>query len=124
MHCRTALARQGNSEEDTVSVPTGSPAGLGRVTAVKYNQSFLEGRTRFFSNEGVHILPVNQNHGPHQNFLCSSRGYCPVKNKHTSIYRALRPASRGVDRRMGAFHLEQPDILEARTSQPRGGRLS
>src|SRR6266702_2615100 len=67
---------------------------LGRVAAVKYNQCFLEGRTRFFSNEGVHILPVNQNHGPHQNFLCSSRGYRPLKSKHTSIYRALRPASR------------------------------
>jgi outer membrane protein insertion porin family len=37
---------------------------------------------------------VNQNHGPHQNFLCSSRGFSPVKYKHTSIYRALRPASR------------------------------
>ena len=67
---------------------------LGRVAAVKYNQCFLEGRTRFFSNEGVHILPVNQNHGPHQNFLCSSRGYRPLKSKHTSIYRALQPASR------------------------------
>ena len=42
----------------------------------------------------MHILPVNQNHGPHQNFLCSSRGSSPVKYKHTSIYRALRPASR------------------------------
>ena len=67
---------------------------LGRVAAVKYNQCFLEGRARFFSNEGVHILPVNLNHGPHQNFLCSPRGYRPVKIKHTSISRVLYAASR------------------------------
>ena len=32
---------------DTVLEPTGTLAGLGGVTAVKYNQCFLEGRTRF-----------------------------------------------------------------------------
>ncbi len=39
------------------------------------------------SNEGVHILPVKPNHGPHQNFLCSPQGRCPVKTKHTFISR-------------------------------------
>ncbi len=39
------------------------------------------------SNEGVHILPVKPNHGPHQYFLCSPQGRCPVKIKHTFISR-------------------------------------
>ena len=39
------------------------------------------------SNEGVHILPVKPNHGPHQYFLCSPQGRCPVKFKHTFISR-------------------------------------
>ena len=42
----------------------------------------------------MHILPVNLNHGPHQNFLCSPRGNCPVKIKHTSISRTLRTLNR------------------------------
>ena len=32
----------------------------------------------------MHIFPVKQFHGPHQ-FLCSSQGLGPVKNRHTSI---------------------------------------
>jgi outer membrane protein insertion porin family len=39
------------------------------------------------SNEGVHILSVKPNHGPHQYFLCSPQGRCPVKIKHTFISR-------------------------------------
>ncbi len=45
------------------------------------------------SSEGVHILPVKPNHGPHQ-YLCSPQGSSPVKIKHTSISRAARSASR------------------------------
>ena len=55
---------------------------------------FPRGQNEIFSNEGVHILPVNLNHGPHQNFLCSPRGNCPVKIKHTSISRTLRTLNR------------------------------
>ncbi len=40
-------------------------------------------------SEGVHILPVKPNHGPHQ-FLCSPQGSSPVKIKHASIFRSLR----------------------------------
>jgi outer membrane protein insertion porin family len=70
---------------------------LGAATAVKYNDSFLEAGSDFFSCEGVDILPVkpNQkaNYGPHQN-LCSTQGSSPVKIKHTSIYRVLRTSGR------------------------------
>ncbi len=66
------------------------PAGLGGVSTVKYNHSFLEAGPDSFSSEGVDILPVkpNQmaNYGPHQ-FLCSTQGSSPVKIKHTSISR-------------------------------------
>ena len=48
---------------------------------------------QIFSNEGVHILPVKPNHGPHQ-YLCSPQGPSPVKIKHTCISRAKRTASR------------------------------
>ncbi len=47
---------------------------------------------QIFSNEGVHILPVKPNYGSHQ-YLCSPQGSRPVKIKHTSIARVLRPAS-------------------------------
>ncbi len=53
--------------------------------AVQYNQTFLEGQNDFLSNEGVHISRVKRNHGLHLFFLCSPRGHCPVKIKHTSI---------------------------------------
>ena len=46
-----------------------------------------------FSNEGVHILPVKPNFGPHQ-YLCSPQGPGPVKIKHSCIARAPRTASR------------------------------
>jgi outer membrane protein insertion porin family len=46
------------------------------------------------SNEGVHILPVKPNHGPHQYFLCSPQGRCPVKFKHTFISRFVGLAGR------------------------------
>jgi outer membrane protein insertion porin family len=36
-----------------------------------------------FSNEGVHILSVKPNYGPHQYFLCSPQGRSPVNIKHT-----------------------------------------
>ena len=60
--------------------------------------SFVQGcRIRFFSSEGVDILPVkpNQkaNYGPHQ-YLCSAQGSSPVKIKHTSISRVLRTPGR------------------------------
>ncbi len=45
------------------------------------------------SNEGVHILPVKPNYGPHQ-YLCSPQGSSPVKIKHTSVSHTLRTASR------------------------------
>jgi len=48
------------------------------------------------SNEGVHIFPVKPNHGPHQYFLCSPQGRCPVKIKHTFISRFVGSASRAV----------------------------
>ncbi len=47
------------------------------------------------SNEGVHILPVKPNHGPHQYFLCSPQGRCPVKFKHTLISCFVGPGSVG-----------------------------
>ena len=59
---------------------------------VKYNHSFLEAGPDFFSNEGVHILPVKPIHGPHQH-LCSPQGPSPVKIKHTSISRSTRTPS-------------------------------
>ena len=59
---------------------------------VKYNHSFLEAGPDFFSNEGVHILPVKPIHGPHQH-LCSPQGPSPVKIKHTSISRTTRTPS-------------------------------
>lgn len=45
---------------------------------------------QILSNEGVHILLVKLNYGPHQNYLCSPQGSGPVKIKHTSISRAAR----------------------------------
>jgi len=42
----------------------------------------------------VHILPVTQNHGSHQYFLCSQQGPRPVRIKHNSIPRALRLTNR------------------------------
>jgi outer membrane protein insertion porin family len=47
-------------------------------------------QNRIFSSEGVHILPVTQNHGPHQYFLCSQQGLRPVRIKHNTIPRASR----------------------------------
>ncbi len=44
------------------------------------------------SSEGVHILPVKPNHGPHQ-YLCSPQGVNPVKNRHNSIARLLPAAA-------------------------------
>lgn len=44
------------------------------------------------SSEGVHILPVKPNYGPHQ-YLCSPRGSSPVKNRHASIARFLSAAA-------------------------------
>jgi len=71
---------------------------LGRAAALKYNHSFLEAGPDFFSNEGVHILPVKPIYGPHQH-LCSPQGFSPVKIKHTSISRTAgiqRPFARPV----------------------------
>jgi outer membrane protein insertion porin family len=48
---------------------------------------------QIFSIEGVHILPVKTNYGSHQ-YLCSPRGFSPVKIKRTSISRIMRAASR------------------------------
>ncbi len=53
--------------------------------AVQYNH-LSSRQEQIFSSEGVHILPVKPNYGPHQN-LCSPRGSSPVKVKHTSIAR-------------------------------------
>src|ERR1017187_5109310 len=50
-------------------------------------------RTRFFSSEGVHIFPVKPNYGSHQ-YMCSPQGSSPVKIKHNSIFRSIRPTSR------------------------------
>jgi outer membrane protein insertion porin family len=62
------------------------------VATVQYNH--LSSKQDWnFSNEGVHILPVKPNYGPHQ-YLCSPQGSGPVKIKHTCIFRALRTASR------------------------------
>ena len=65
---------------------------MGGAAAVKYNHSFLEAGPDFFSNEGVHILPVKPIYGPHQQ-LCSPQGSSPVKIKHTSIFRTMRTES-------------------------------
>ena len=55
------------------------------------------GSIRFFSSEGVDILPVKPNlmanFGPHQ-YVCSAQGSSPVKIKHISISRAWRITSR------------------------------
>ncbi len=48
------------------------------------------------SNEGVHIFPVKPNYGSHQYFLCSPRGRCPVKIKHTSMSRFVGSGIRAV----------------------------
>ncbi len=60
---------------------------------VQYNQSFREAVPDFLRSEGVHILPVKPNLGPHQ-FLCSPQGSSPVKIKHTSIGRMARISAR------------------------------
>ena len=65
--------------------------GLGGVGAVQYNHSFLE-QDQNLSSEGVHILPVKPNYGPHQN-LCSPKDPSPVKIKHSSMARLVRAAS-------------------------------
>lgn len=65
---------------------TGSgPRGLGGVGAVQYNH-LSSTQDQKLSSEGVHILPVKPNYGPHQ-YLCSPQGFRPVKIKHTSISR-------------------------------------
>ena len=52
---------------------------------------------QILSNEGVQILLVKPNHGPHQ-FLCSPQGSSPVKIKHASIFRTLRIAAQTASR--------------------------
>jgi len=59
---------------------------------------FLPGGIRFFRNEGVHILPVKLNYGPHQ-YLCSPQDLEPqdlhlVKNRHDAIRRWFRRSAR------------------------------
>jgi outer membrane protein insertion porin family len=74
----------------------GPPAGLGRVGAVQYNQSFFQ-QDQIFSNEGVDILPVKPNlmaiYGP-QPYTCSAQGHSPVKIERPCIRRAARTARR------------------------------
>jgi outer membrane protein insertion porin family len=65
---------------------------LGGATAVQYNQSFCK-QDQILRNEGVHILPVEFEIGPHQN-VCSPRGSSPVKIKHASIFRRGRMSVR------------------------------
>jgi outer membrane protein insertion porin family len=48
------------------------------------------------SSEGVQILFVTLNHGPHQYSLCSPQGHSPVKVRHTFIGRAARIFSRAL----------------------------
>ncbi len=87
--------RWGNFWKDSIPVRV-EHGSLGRATAVKYNQSFLEAGPDFLRNEGVHILPVKPILGKHQH-LCSSQGSSPVKIKHTSTscrVRARRRVSR------------------------------
>jgi outer membrane protein insertion porin family len=62
---------------------------LGGVAAVKYNH-LSSMQDQILSNEGVHILLVKLNYGPHQNYLCSPQGPSPVRIKHTPISRAAR----------------------------------
>jgi outer membrane protein insertion porin family len=84
--------RQGKDGKETVSVPIGSSAvwaGWPRSNIINLSSR----QDRNFSNEGVHILPVKPNYGPHQ-YLCSPQDSSPVKIKHTCISRALRTASR------------------------------
>jgi outer membrane protein insertion porin family len=76
-----------------LSPAASQPCRLGGMGAVQYNQSFAKAGPDFFSNEGVHILPVKRNHGPHQ-YSCSPLGSGPVKTQHTFARRALGAASR------------------------------
>jgi outer membrane protein insertion porin family len=46
------------------------------------------------SSEGVQILLVKLNYGPHQYHLCSPQGRSPVKIKHTSIARVVSMLAR------------------------------
>jgi outer membrane protein insertion porin family len=64
------------------------------VAALQYNQSFRKA-VPDFRNEGVHILPVKFEIGPHHD-KCSPQGSSPVKIKHDSIPRRGRiPAYAG-----------------------------
>jgi outer membrane protein insertion porin family len=58
---------------------------------VQYNH-LSSRQDQILSNEGVHILPVKPNYGPHQN-LCSPKDPGSVKIRHTSMARLLRAAS-------------------------------
>jgi outer membrane protein insertion porin family len=61
---------------------------LGEVAGVKYNH-LSSMQDEILSSEGVQILLVKLNYGPHQYHLCSPQGRrSPVKIKHTSIARA------------------------------------
>ncbi len=88
---------------------------------VKYNHSFLEAGPDFFSNEGVHILPVKPIHGPHQH-LCSPQGPSPVKIKHTSISRTTRTPSLVpcITSRVGRFLLVLALAVSAGTALAQG----
>ena len=74
---------------------------------------------QIFSNEGVHILPVKPNYGPHQ-YLCSPQGSSPVKIKHISISHAARSATRlarvtillALAFLAGAAQAQQPQTIE------------
>src|SRR5580698_11491096 len=74
-----------------------TPAGLGHVPRVKYNDSFLDAGQILRCCEGVDILPVKPkqlaNYGPHQ-YLCSTTGSRPVKIRHSSICRVLHASGR------------------------------
>jgi outer membrane protein insertion porin family len=55
---------------------------LGGVAGVKYNH-LSSMQDEILSSEGVQILSVKLNYGPHQYYLCSPQGLSPVKIRHT-----------------------------------------
>jgi len=69
-----------------------APVGLGEVAAVQYNQSSAK-QYQILSIEGVHILRVKFDNGPHQ-YLCSPKDCSPVKIKHAFISRTGRISAR------------------------------
>jgi outer membrane protein insertion porin family len=92
-------------------------AGLGATAAVQYNRAFRKAEPDFPRSEGVHILPVNLNHRPHQLDVRSPKGNPTVKMRHIFPARVLGLALRAACVLLLAPAVLPPVTVLAQSSQ-------